>query len=203
MNQKLYSLFYWLLIFVGAPTYAQTLQDHRSLLIMTSESSLAQRLPAPWFISHFSSNSERKIRRADGAVLMEIRDSVHSAYDDSTSYNLGRFFRARNNRLSLIANWATIAGTIWSVGIDSGHSSQKIKLQGSLFLGATSSWQTNRNQVITLGFGSWHGGGVRESPCVDEYDRRYYCPTLIAWSDRIEIRSGAQWYLDIRLTQKF
>jgi hypothetical protein len=203
MNHKQLPLLCCLLLVAATPTHSQTMLNHRSLIIMTSKNSLEQRLPVPWFVSHFSSTTEGQVTAAGGAVVMNIRSSVPSVYDASTSYEVGKFFRANNNRLSLIANWGSSAGTIWSIGFDSGYKSQKLKLNHSLFLGATKSWQAKKNQTITLGLGAWLGGGVSESPCMDDYDRQYSCSSLIAWSDRTQLQSNTYRYFDFSLTHNF
>lgn len=204
MNLKRISALSCLLVLATNPVIAQSMLEHRTLLSTTSESSLAQRLPVPWFIS-FLSPYERgqNIRSADGSILLNISDSVSSIYDPTTSYDVGRFFKPQGSRLSFIVNWGPITGTVWSVGIDTGYRSQKLKLNPSIFFGTTSSWQTGKNQTISFGLGAWLGGKVNETPCLDDYDREYSCSTLTAWADKNPVNQSSYKYLDLRFKQLF
>ena len=51
--------------------------------------------------------------------------------------------------------------------------------------------------------GGWQKERISEQPCVDAYDREYWCPNLIAWSDRKPITSMPLRFAEVRYERHF
>ena len=45
---------------------------------------------------------------------------------------------------------------------------------------------------------------LSERPCLDSYDREYWCPALVAWADRPQVNQPkAESYLDVKYSILF
>jgi hypothetical protein len=50
-------------------------------------------------------------------------------------------------------------------------------------MGYTKTMAVTKSSLFNISIGSWFGGNIKESPCVDSYGRQYSCQSLTAWSD--------------------
>ena len=128
-------------------------------------------------LGYFSSNS--------GMTVFAAPQKATSAYDASISYDLTDFYTSRKPRVRLVVN-QFISGTdlMVSGGWDTGSTAPKITISPSFFLGLSGYKKLNNQLYFYFTTGAWQQQKVTEFPCTDEYDREYWCPTLIAWSDR-------------------
>ena len=155
--------------------------------------------------------SSLDIRHEKGIFLKNTGDFAfsapayaNSAYDGEIGYDISKFYLAKNNRISIIAN-KYIGEDRWllSFGLDNGSKSEKFDMSSSVFAGISKSFTLNKNTYLYLSSGKWWGGKVTERPCIDSYDREYWCPNLTSWADRPATNTTRAGYIDIRFQYFF
>lgn len=141
------------------------------------------------------------IVRADGAKLMPT-PKIATSYN-GVQYDVAGFYK-KKPRINMVVHYAgRVPGEALSLGVDSGFSAKKIQLKPALFIGYTRALQLQENTYVALNANSWLGGGVSEQPCMDNYNREYYCPTLTAWSDYKPIENIDNFELNIVFQHNF
>lgn len=144
----------------------------------------------------FSSNS--------GMAVFSAPQKATSAYDPTISYDLSDFYTSRKNRVRLVVNqFIPDTPLMISGGYDSGSSAPKITISPTFFMGLSGYRKLDRQLYFYFTSGAWQKQKVTEYPCVDEYDREYWCPTLIAWSDRPVSNFKPGRFLDLKLEYVF
>jgi hypothetical protein len=151
------------------------------------------------FISQFGVRNERGIfLKNTGEVLFSAPERAFSGYDSAIVHKVGEFYQADNKRVSIIVNnYLGNTGILTSVGFDGGSRAEKFKVSNSKYLGFARSFSFGSRSTIYLSTGRWFGGEVSESPCIDSYDREYWCPNLTSWIDRPVIKSRKEGHFDI------
>lgn len=146
--------------------------------------------------ANFSSNS--------GLIAFSTPKTASSAYDKTISYDLTNFYTSENHRARFVVN-QFLPGTdlLISAGYDSGSSTQKIAISKTWFMGLAGYKKFNDHFYFYFSSGSWQQQHVTESPCLDEYGREYWCPTLIAWSDRPVTTFKPGRFLDLKFEYIF
>ena len=122
---------------------------------------------------------------SSGASIMANPSSVVSGYDStSTRYNVSNFYALKSDRYKLISHINGFnKGEILSIGYDSGINAEKLNVNNSFFVGYAKTMAVTQSSLFNISIGSWFGGNIKESPCVDSYGRQYSCQSLTAWSD--------------------
>jgi hypothetical protein len=157
--------------------------------------------------------SEMDLRRDVGmfpsnsgvTTLLAAPLKIVSIYDaTSTAYDLKSYYTAQNIRAHLILNYF-IPDTpiLLSAGYDSGSKAQKISISPTKFIGLSSYKRINSNSAIFFMAGGWQRERITETPCVDSYEREYWCANLSAWSDHTPLTSNAFRFIDIKYEFKF
>jgi hypothetical protein len=148
-------------------------------------------------VNTFSSNS--------GLVVLNAQEKVISAYDaTANNYVLTPFYTGFKQRQHLISNFAIPSTkSMLSIGYDSGSKSQKISISKTFFVGFSTYKKIDTNSAIFFLAGGWQKERINEQPCVDEYDREYWCPNLTAWSDRKSITSVPLRFAEVRYERRF
>ena len=149
-------------------------------------------------VGMFSSNS-------GVTTLLAAPSKVASIYDStSTSFDVTPFYTAQNIRAHLILNYF-IPDTpiLLSVGYDTGSKAQKISISSTRFIGLSSYKRINSNSAIFFMMGGWQREIITETPCVDSYEREYWCANLSAWSDHTPLAPSAFRFIDIKYEFKF
>ena len=167
------------------------------------------------FVSAFNyeSGSPLEITRADGSSVYSRPGRIVSSYyyldEDADindfTYDVSRFYKAKRTRVNLVLHYiGWTRGGLFSVGVDTGYNSEKLDISPSIFLGYTQAVRLSAVQDIAMSLGARVGGGVKESPCLDKFDRAYSCRTLTAWSDSTRVSSTdlAQ-YINIAYRHRF
>ena len=151
------------------------------------------------FISQFGVRNERGIfLKNTGEVLFNAPERALSGYDSAIAHNVGDFYQANNNRVNIIINkYVGNTGVLTSVGFDGGSRAAKFNVSNSKYLGLARSFAFGGRSTLYLSTGRWFGGEVSETPCIDSYDREYWCPNLTAWIDRPVIKSRKEEHFDI------
>ena len=148
-------------------------------------------------ISSFASNS--------GYPLLSAPAKGTSVYDStSTTYDSTAFYTAKNIRTHFILNYF-IPGTpiLLSGGYDTGSRAQKISISPASFIGLSSYKRIDSNSAIFFMMGGWQKEKITEAPCVDSYDREYWCANLSAWSDHAPLAPVAFRFVEIKYELKF
>lgn len=138
------------------------------------------------FISQFEVKKEGGFFSSNSGVdVFSAPQKVTSAYDPSVSYDLTDFYTSRVNRIRIVVNqFIPDTPLMISGGYDSGSAAPKITISPTFFIGLSGYKKLDRRLYFYFTSGAWQQQKVTESPCVDEYDREYWCPRLIAWTDR-------------------
>ena len=129
--------------------------------------------------------------------------TVSSGYDSSIKYYVGNFYKS-NKRYQFIFNILGVQkGQFFSVGYDNGVHAEKLTVNQSLFLGFSQAFEVTEHTLFNIGFGAWFGGNTSESPCVDSYDREYWCQNLTSWADYKPKYPRPLSYVDFRVLTIF
>ena len=149
-------------------------------------------------VNVFSSNSGHN-------TVLAVPSKVVSAYDStSTAHDLTPFYAAQNIRTHFILNYFVPGTTLLvSWGYDSGSKAQKISLSPTTFLGLSSYKRINSSSALFFTMGGWQKQRITETPCVDSYDRQYWCANLSAWSDHSPLTAPVFRFVDIKYELKF
>ena len=141
---------------------------------------------------------------AGGQLIVANAQNVSSGYDSTVKYYVGNFYKPNSNRYQLIVNILGFQkGQFFSIGFDNGVQAQKLSVNQALFVGLTNTFEVSKQTLFNIGFGAWLGGNISESPCVDSYDREYWCQTLTSWSDYKPHYPQQLKYVDFRLLNVF
>ena len=174
----------------------------RNYAIQTSMTSYTEQIkPVGFWISSFSSEKNPVyFTNASGLSIMANPTSAVSSYDStSTRYGMSSFYALKNDHQRLVGHIDGFSkGELFSIGYDSGINSQKLNVNNALYAGYTKTMSFTKSSLTSISFGSWFGGRVSESPCVDSYNRQYSCRTLTAWSDYHPSYPGTLAFIDLR-----
>lgn len=181
--------------------------QHRSIIPnLALASSIDRPLHTIFWISGISVYSKNvdTFLNSSSSTILSVKKVITSAYDADVTHNVSKFYEDSHNRVKLISNFKLSSpNTIYSVGFDSGVAADKINIRKSLFLGAAHVVQLNKQSHMALSAGSWFGGKIKESPCLDAYDREYWCQNLTAWVDYKPVYPKNFNYIDIKYIYKF
>ena len=142
--------------------------------------------------------------QSSGRSFLSVPDVAYSAYDASISHHIAKFYTPRTARLRWVLNYME-PRTQWllSVGHDSGMQADKLSISQSSFLGVAKRLDISPTQILNMSWGQWFGGKVTERPCLDEYDRQYWCPNLSAWVDRPTLDTQPGKYYELKYQWQF
>ena len=199
-----YIIFFIILIFSYTakavdPNYTNQVSD------ISINSKLANaNLPLPYLSRLSVQKNPASINNSSGLSIMSSPGNVNSGYDSAISYDVSDFYRLNKPRLqTALAVPSSLPGEYFMIGLDSGVSSQKLKIGNGLFLGYTNTIDLNQDTFFNYSFGSWFGGKVKETPCYDSYDRAYACKSLTAWSDYKPDYPTQYSYINIKAVKYF
>ena len=155
----------------------------------------------------FAFVSEIEVRREvntftsnTGYMLLNANDRVVSEYDEtSNAHEITHFYTARNQRQHLISNFVIPnTNALISIGYDSGSRAEKISVSKTFFLGFSAYKKIDPKSTIFFMVGGWQKERIQERPCVDSYEREYWCTNLTAWSDHKPITASPLRFAEVR-----
>jgi hypothetical protein len=148
-------------------------------------------------INTFSSNS--------GFLVLNAQPKVTSEYDEtSNAYEMTRFYTSGKQRQHLISNFAIPnTNAFISIGYDSGSRAEKISVSKTFFVGFSAYKKLDSKAAIFFMAGGWQKERINEQPCIDEYDREYWCPNLTAWSDYKPFSVTPLRFAEVRYERRF
>lgn len=184
---------------LGTSCLANDLQQRRVVLGELKRSEVTGYAPQFPFVSHFSVRDEDGLfLRSTGEPAFFAPSQARSAYDALVVHDLRDFYTARHTRAAFIINQHLgRSGFLLSMGYDSGSKSDKFEVARSRYLGLAKSVRLAQGSFLYLSAGRWLGGSVKESPCLDAYDRAYWCPNLTAWQDRPALANRKEGHVDV------
>lgn len=109
---------------------------------------------------------------------------VCSAYDASVCANVSDFYRF-DNQTQLKVTMVGVVTPNWGVrlSLSTGAEAAKLVVDPKLIVGVVMMKQLRSGRTLSSEFSSSLGGAIRHKPCLDGYDREYFCGNLTAWSD--------------------
>ncbi len=199
-------LFILCFCFLSAVPVLASDDAHRQFLARVALAAERQNLkkPLPWITRLSFETRAAALTLADGQYLYQSPNVVRSAYDTSVVHDVTHFYKPSAPRSKMVIHYSGWhKGEIFTFGFDSGVSAEKIRIAAAFFIGYTRAFRVSDMTHLTLGVGSWFGGRVSEKPCLDSYDREYWCPALTAWTDYAPPRRRLYQYISLSLTHRF
>ena len=140
-----------------------------------------------------------RFTRSSGWYIMDVQPVASSTYDPTVAYDITKFYQSSNTRVRFISNYQLQkTGFFISYGYDSGTKSEKLQVSKSFFVGASQAFNVQKSHFFFYSVGRWYGEKITQKPCLDSYDREYWCPSLIAWKDRPVIQDRQESFVDLR-----
>jgi len=201
--RKFFWMLGWLLhhpiALAGEEEHRQAVQ--RLLLVARADSTM---LRYPVLSDFYAGKEHGSFTQSSGRSFFSVPDVAYSVYDASISHRLVKFYTPRTARLRWILNYME-PRTQWllSVGHDSGMQADKLTISKSSFFGLAKTFDISPTQILNVSWGQWFGEKVSERPCLDEYDRQYWCPNLSAWIDRPMLDTQPSKYYELKYQWQF
>jgi len=158
----------------------------------------------PFVTEMYVQREQGSFTLSSGRGLLSVNETATSAYDDTITYNISDFYKTANTRHRWVLNYLE-PDTRWllSFGYDSGAKADKLSIEQSVFLGLAKNFELSRDHHLMFSWGQWFGGKVTERPCLDAYDREYWCPNLSAWSERPRLDTSPGKYYELKYQWQF
>lgn len=162
------------------------------------------RIYYPFFSSVDILKENGRFTRSSGWYLIDVQPVASSYYDPKVSFDITKFYESEKKRVRFIINYQLPNTSFFiSYGYDSGTKAEKIEISNSIFFGLSQALSIQKRHFLFYSWGHWYGEKIKEKPCLDSYDREYWCPSLIAWKDRPHFASRQETYLDLRYVYVF
>jgi len=167
--------------------------------ILTAARDAQFKMDYPFITQMYVQREQGNFTLSSGRGLLSVNDTVVSAYDQDIAHNISDFYKTKNTRQRWVLNYLE-TDTRWllSFGYDSGAQADKLSIQPSVFLGLAKNFELRRDHHLMFSWGQWFGGKVTERPCLDAYDREYWCPNLSAWSERPGLDTSPGKYYELK-----
>ena len=158
----------------------------------------------PFVTQMYLQREQGQFTLSSGQNLLFVPSMVASGYDTSIAHDLSDFYTAKNLRQRWVLNYLEPASRwLVSFGYDSGTQADKLSIESSVFLGAAKNFELAKQHHLLFSWGQWFGGKVTERPCLDAYDREYWCPNLTAWKDRPMLNTDPGKYYELKYQWQF
>jgi hypothetical protein len=181
-------------------------EEHRDTIsrVLMASSQSGTNLLYPFITQLYVQREQGQFTLSSGQSLMSVSSSVASGYDASIAHQIGDFYQANNLRQRWVMNYLH-PQTHWliSLGYDSGTQADKLSIEPSVFLGAAKNFELAKHHQLLVSWGQWLGGKVTERPCLDAYDREYWCPNLTAWKDKPMLNTDPGKYYELKYQWQF
>ncbi len=145
-----------------------------------------------------------RFTRSSGWYLIDVQPVAASAYDPTVAYDITKFYQSSNTRFRFISNYRVPEiDAFLSYGFDSGTKAEKLQISKSFFLGFAKAISPVKSHYFFYSWGHWYGEKISEKPCLDSYDREYWCPGLIAWKDKPNLEARQEIFYDFKYIYVF
>ncbi len=115
--------------------------------------------------------------------VLGVPISSCSTFDSSVCYNTSNFYKPKTPQTIVSGYYFFNKNDALILGLNTGYNSPKLIIQPSIALGYSSRIELDRSKQVVIEGTKWLGGSIEHKPCVDSFDREYYCGNLSAWSD--------------------
>lgn len=160
--------------------------------------------PLVFFSELYLQKEAGDFTKNSGRLLLSVPAWTSSTYDTSVKHSLASFYSTRQWRTRWVINYiAPKSQWLLSLGHDTGVQTPKLSIAPAVFLGIAKHIEIHKNHSLQLSWGQWWGGQVSERPCLDDYDREYWCPNLTAWTERPVMTSSAAKYYELKYQWQF
>lgn len=115
--------------------------------------------------------------------VLGVPISSCSTFDSSVCYNTSNFYKPKTPQTIVSGYYFFNKNDALILGLNTGYNSPKLIIQPSIALGYSSRIELDRSKQVVIEGTKWLGGSIKHKPCIDSFDREYYCGNLSAWSD--------------------
>lgn len=118
-------------------------------------------------------------------TLLQQPEHVCSQYDKAMCFNVGDFYTPHMPQAGVTGIFALDGSTMLQWGVNTGFDSAKLTVSPAIMLGLAKRFYLTEDRASHIVFeaSEWIGGAVKHRPCLDNFDRQYFCGTVSAWSD--------------------
>ena len=181
-------------------------EEQRDLVqrLLTAARDVQFKIDYPFVTQMYVQREQGSFTLSSGRGLLSINDIASSAYDPTIAHNISDFYNAAHTRQRWVINYLEPDSRwLFSLGYDSGSQTDKLTIESSLFLGAAKNFELAKQHHLLVSWGQWFGGKVTERPCLDAYDRAYWCPNLTAWTERPALDTSPGKYYELKYQWQF
>jgi hypothetical protein len=172
--------------------------------LLTAAHDVQFKIDYPFVTQMYVQREQGSFTLSSGRGLLSINDIASSAYDQAIAHNISDFYNAANTRQRWVINYLEPDSRwLFSLGYDSGSQTDKLTIESSLFLGTAKNFELAKQHHLLFSWGQWFGGKVTERPCLDAYDRAYWCPNLTAWTERPALDTSPGKYYELKYQWQF
>jgi len=196
---------------IGQMCHSQYVEKSGSLVHLSAKAFLSQSIqpnslsetPLPLLITGFLASDT--FAMVNSNTLFELPKSVCSGFSSTVCYQLAGFYKPTTTQLIATGIWRVSNNTLAHLGVNTGFQSPKLKVSPAFYLGVTQRFFLDDKQLSQLSFEAtgWVGSKVQHKPCVDSYNREYFCGDLTAWSDYKYDSRPKSYTLNIRYMMRF
>jgi len=93
--------------------------------------------------------------------------------------------------------------TEFSVYADNGYKSDLFRVQPKINIDQTTYFKITKNSFLGINTYFEFFGGVKESPCYDDFRREYHCGTGLAWSDSYPYHKNDTHYSQVGISWNY
>ena len=115
--------------------------------------------------------------------VLGIPISSCSTFDSYVCYNTSNFYKPKTPQTIVSGYYFYGKDDAVKLGVNTGFDSPKLIIQPSVEIGFSKFINIEKQHQFVIEGTKWFGGNIQHKPCVDSFDREYYCGNLSAWSD--------------------
>jgi len=122
---------------------------------------------------------------------------------DGEARDISMFYDNQEAIVSATGSLYFDTNTKVDLGYNTGIVTNKLEITDTFQLGVTQLFSLDEQSSIAVGASAAFGGKQVHKPCLDSYQREYYCGNLTAWSDFKEPTHENPYSLSVRYSYKF
>ncbi len=115
--------------------------------------------------------------------VLSVPANTCSTFDKSVCYATADFYKTDYPQIIISSYYFYGKDDALILGVNTGYSSSKLSIEPSIELGFSKFINIRKQHRFAIEASTWLGGKIEHRPCVDSFNREYYCGNLSAWSD--------------------